>query len=339
MATNETIFKQLLRGKESIRGTQVAATAKLYSDATFAVEKTLAEYPNRSGTRFGRRRPGYNRPVYTASGTELLTYEDAPIWFQSLIKGGTNVDAGDSGTPGKMYKHTYLPSASVDDAESWTVEYGDPQNGYRSTQFMLVSGTIRIEPDSEAGWMLDWEGVMRDRTPIAAAYTPAIPERQTEAIRAAGTKVYIDAAGGTIGGTQQIGKVISGTVTIATERHMKPFLEDDQIWAANRVGMGQWTVDGSLNMEFDSNVELANYLSATEVQRKIRLERVGSQIHATPAVDTKKITLDLYGYWSSFTEGDREGNITATFGLSGYYDTTAATDLKIVVQNALASLP
>ena len=47
----------------------------------------------------------------------------------------------------------------------------------------------------------------------------------------------------------------------------------------------------------------------------------------------------MYGYWSSWDDGDRDGNITATFGFSGYVNTTAGTDFSAKVVNGLMTLP
>ena len=49
--------------------------------------------------------------------------------------------------------------------------------------------------------------------------------------------------------------------------------------------------------------------------------------------------IDLYGYWSSWSRGTRVNNLTATFGLQAFYDTTATTDISIAIVNALSALP
>jgi hypothetical protein len=336
MAKNQTLFKGFFSGTESTRGTRVDPTRKMFTDFEFNVERSLEAFANRTGTRFSRRNPSYNRPVYTASGTDELSFEDAPLWGQLLIDGGNNRGASDGGTPTPMYPYTYVPSPSDDPVDSWTVQAGVPDNGYEYAQFMLRSGTITFDPRSNAAWMFAWEGFAISRTPIGATYTGTTPDRSTEKIRAAGTKVYIDDAGGTIGTTQKTGLVKSGSVAITAGRINEDFLEDDQSYTANRVIIGEWTVDGQLVVSFADNTELANYLSESAVLRKIRISRDGSIIHTTVR---KNIALDLYGYWSGFTPGDQDGVITATFDVQAFYDATAATDFKLVVKNALATLP
>lgn len=332
--TNEIILKKVQAGIEATPGTGVAATRKVYAQMSSTYDRPLANFQDTTGTFSARRRVMYGRPNVGFSGTDICTYEDLAWWFQLLLKGGVTGSEG-SGAP-KPYTYAFVPSLSTDDLKSLTLEFGEPNNAYKSTQVMANSFTIRGDSDSddEPGWMLDVEMMGRDWS--SSSYTGSITDRTTEVIITRGTKVYVDEPGGTIGTTQMTGRIISFSLTGNINRHMKAFMEDELAYAANKYGRGERTFDAQIVMEFDSDTEFAKYRSTTPVQRLIRIEREGTTISGAVK---KKATIDLAGYYSSFAEGDREGNMIATFGVSGYFDQTLGYDCSATVVNALATLP
>jgi len=334
--TNETILRKVQAGIETTRGTPVAATRKVYAQVDPSYNRPLIEFTDTTGTFSGRRRVGYGRPTIGFSATDILTYEDAAWWFLLGIKGGV-AGVGDAGSP-KAYTYTFVPTPATDDLAAVTLEHGEPGNAYKTAQVMCNSFTIRADGDStsEPGWMIETELVGLDW--VSSAYTGSIADRTTEVVLAQGTKLYIDASGGTIGTTQVTGKLISFSATVNNNIHFKAFMENVGSYAPNKVGRGNRTIDAQFVMEFDSDAEFANYRATVPVERLIRVTQTGSKIHSTPDV-YKELTLDMYGYWSSWDDGDRDGNITATFGFSGYVNATAATDFSAKVVNGLMTLP
>lgn len=334
--TNEVILLQAQAGLETTRGTGVTATRKVYGQFTPRYEKTLMEFQDTSGTFEPRRRAAYSRERVGFSAVDIATFEDLPWWLQMAIKGGVT-GTSDGGTP-PAYTYAFTPSMSTDDLKSFTLEYGESGNKYKSTQCMVNSITLRGDPDndSEPGWMIDVDIMARDKTVLSSF--ASLTDRTTEVILARGTKLYIDAAGGTIGTTQVQGKLINWSITITNNLYFKAFAEDVTNVAANKVGRGARLVDAQFTFEFDDDTEFANYRSSSPVQRLIRLEREGSNIHGTPTVN-KRLRVDLYGYWNSWSRGNRETNLTATFGFAGFVDATANKSFSIEVVNALATLP
>lgn len=178
----------------------------------------------------------------------------------------------------------------------------------------------------------DWE---------TTTYTGAIGDRVREDILARGTALYIDDAGGTIGTTQKLGSLISASITWTLNINYKAFAEDTKYVAANKVGRGPRLVDAQFTFEFDNDVEFAKYRNNDAQQRLISLKQTGSVIHAgSPAATASKyMQIFLPGYWASWSRGVRVNNLIATFGLMASYDTTLAYSSKLVVNNALTSLP
>lgn len=334
--TNETILLKLQAALESTRGTDLAATRKVYAQFTPSYSRPLMDFMDTSGTFHARRRVGYAREKAGGTALDICTYEDLPWWLSMGVKGGVSA-SGDGGTP-VAYTYTFNPTIASDDLKSATFEFGDSGNPYQISQMMVNSFTLRFDADndSEPGWMIDVELIGRDLT--TTTFTGSLSDRSTEVILARGTKLYIDDAGGTIGSTQKTGSLIKASITVNNNIHFKAFAEDTTYVAANKVGRGQQTIDAQFSYEFDADTEFAKFRSTDAAQRLIRLEQSGSLIHSSSNT-YKRMRIDLYGYWNSWSRSDREGNLTADFGFAGFYDSSASKTFQIEIVNALSTLP
>lgn len=333
MGTNELILLTAQAGFETTRGTRVAATRKIYAQITPTYNKPVQQFQDTTGTYFDRRRIAYGIEEVGFTGLDIATYEDLPWWASLFLKGGVS-GVTDSGTP-DAYTYLFEPSPATDDLESMTLEFNESGNPYESGQVMVTQATLRfnVGNNNEPAWMLDLTMMGRDW--VTTTFTAALSDRDTEVILGRGTKLFIDDAGGTIGSTQVLGKLISASVTFNPNIHYKNFAEDENNYAANKVGRGAYHVDAQFQFEFGDDDEFANYRSSTPVSRLIRLEREGTTIHTTVK---KRMRLDFpNGYWSSFSRGDRNGNLVATFGMQAFYDTSDANIVALEIVNALAT--
>ncbi len=328
MGTNEVMLKKVQAGFETVRGTGVAATRILLADVMGSYDKPLATFADKSGTYSQRRRALYGRESVGFTLTDIATFEDLAWHLQMAMKGNV-AGVGDGNTP-IAYTYDFTPSLSTDDLESATYEHGEPSNRYESNQVMTNSFTIRGDSDSddEPGWMYEAEQMGLRWEPTA--YTAALTVADTEPILMRGTKVFVDGDGDEFGDTQLLGKVISFSVTGNLNRHFKAFAEDETGFAPNKTGRGERTFDAQLVLEFDDDVEFANYRNTDPVLRKIRIEREGSLINdggVGPDVH-KRARIDINGYWQSIAFGDREGNMTVTLGLASYFDEVDGFDMS-----------
>jgi hypothetical protein len=333
MATNENIRKKFQAGIEVTPGTHVAATRKVYADISGSYDRPPQAFQDRSGTTFARRRFVQGRPVIGFSGTDLATYEDLAWWGLLAVDGAPTLTDDGGAAPGPAYTRLYTPDGLTDNLKSVTLEHGEPGNPYESGQFYINTMTLRVAPDADVAWMIDFEAMAIDWEPTT--YTAAIADRTTEAIRAAGSKAYIDLV--TPGTTQITGKIIDFSVTLNVNRHLKAFLENDTSWAANKSGRNEWAVDASVQLEFDNDDYFEDF-RGDQVPFKLRVEREGTEIN-TDVSTLKSAYVDVYGYWSQVAFGDREGNMTATYSMMGYFDVGEGTDFEMSVTNALATLP
>lgn len=329
MATNETNRKRLQSGTEAVPGTGVPATRVVYTDFQANFAKPLQELPDKSGTYDDGGAPVYARQEPPGlTGSALLTFDDIVLWAQLGIDNVAQ-GVGDAGVPAVAYTWEFEPDVETDNLASWTVEHGEPGNAYESDQFYLNSWTLLVDPDSNGGWMFDWEALAR--TWVTTSYTAALPARRPEAIRAPGTLVWVDDT--TIGSTAATGKIINFSLANAINRHLKPFMETDSVYPANRTGRGRLAFDATMTVEFDSDVEFAKFRDGNPVERKVRIRRTGTVIH--DAV-TKSAELDIYGFYNAIdVNGDREGNMIATFGIQCRRNLVAGHAIKLTVVNAL----
>lgn len=339
MGTNEIILLKNQAGIETTRGTAVAATRKVYAMITPTYTRALTPFRNSTGTYEGRRRPSYAREVISFTGADEATYEDLAWWAQLGLKGGVTGVSDAGATPGPAYTYAYSPSLSTDDLKSVSLEFNEVGNPYKSNQVMVNQTTLRMDADNdqEPSWMLDLALMGRGWT--TTSYTGSIADRTTEPIMARGTKLFIDAGGGTIGTTQVLGEFLTASIVWNNQIHFKAFAEDVLGVAANKVGRQDRLVDAQFTFEFADDTEFANFRSAVAVERLIRIHQEGSQVHSDGTPANKAMTIDLYGYWSSWSRADRTGNLTATFGLMGFYDASATKTSSLTVVNALATLP
>jgi hypothetical protein len=172
---------------------------------------------------------------------------------------------------------------------------------------------------------------------ISAQFTAGIAVPAYEKIKAAGTKVFIDNAGGTIGTTQLLDKAISWSVTHALDMNPKRFLEYERGYSA-KIGEGWRRVTGQVRIEFDDLAEYNQYKN--KASRLLRFQREGSTIDS--GASTKKLArIDVYaGYWNEVTrDQDRNSNLTRVFQFKGYLDASAAKVMRVVVKHKLVALP
>lgn len=329
--TNQTVLQKYQAALETTRGTAITATRKLYAQISPSYSRPLATFTDQSGTFANRRRIAYGRQQVGFSCTDVGTFEDLGWWLQLAMKGGVTGGAGPT-----AYTYVFTPNLTADDLKSMTLEFGEPANGYKSTQVMCNSFTIRGDSDSdtEPAWMYEAEMLGRDIVSIGSSFTN-LSDRTTEVILTRGTKVYIQNSDTFT--TELSGRVISFSFTGTNNVAMKAYIEDELSMAADKVARGERTFDCEFTMEFDGDSgtgqEFANLRNATGVKRYVRIERTGTQLVAGPPAVTKKATIDMIGYLTSISWGDRDGAMTATYGISGFYDAVAGFDAKITVVN------
>jgi hypothetical protein len=321
---------------EAVRGTPEATMTRwlypLQGGLVMVYEQDVEEEPELTRSYHAHTSHALGRYRVRFNYEEIVTYEDLPWWLQMTLKGGVTGVTTASTPPGFTY--TFAPSGATDDLKTFTLKAGDPANIYTFSRCAVNRLTLRFDDSQAASWRLSAEIWARDLA--AGATFDALTDRARERVGAKGTKLFVDAAGGTLGTTQVTGKLRSGSITIDNQLEEKAFSEDLTTAAAD-FARGEQLVTGEVVVEHKDDVEFA--LMRSGAQRRIRFERVGTNIGATPTTD-KRVRIDVPdARWRPPTFGYTGQNKTATYGFMGYKNATDTVPITAAVVNALTVLP
>lgn len=166
-----------------------------------------------------------------------------------------------------------------------------------------------------------------------------IADRTRELIKVKGTKLFIDDYTGTIGTTQMLGRMISGSVTITLNRQTKVFAEDISSVSA-RTGRGSRNVTWQLRLEWDrerlaeAKNEHAHFQSGD--LRRVRIEQTGKIIH--DAVSSR-IRIDLpKAKYASWSDSPRQANMALTLSGEAYLDEILGYVIAVPTISRVASI-
>lgn len=174
-----------------------------------------------------------------------------------------------------------------------------------------------------------------DTIDIYAAPTSGISDRTREDIKGPGTKLYMDASGGTIGTTQVTGRLISFSITGSYPASYKRFMENVET-TSTKVDLGMRRVSGQLRLEFDRRREWDKYTDLSP--ELVRIKQTGTTIDSG-AGTTKAATIDLYKvYYDDPTVDVRGNNVTATWPFRAYVDTSEGVQANFSIKNTQSAL-
>jgi hypothetical protein len=266
----------------------------------------------------------------------IATYEELPWWWCVAIKGGAGQRTGvATGSTPAGYTYTSTPSGGTDDLDVFTMKVGDGAVAYLIDRCVVNTMTLRWNPaqGGDAYWMVAVEifGRFQGTTTFDA---PAALTRHK--IAAKGTKVFIDAAGGTIGATQATGAIRSGSVTITNNIEEKQFSEDDTVVSAD-FARGEQVITAELVREMTSDTEPALARAATV--RKLRIEKTGDNIGSTPTTDYRlRIDVPVFRYTPRLAPNWQGQNRIATLAGRGLRNSGNAVPITLSAVNALATV-
>jgi hypothetical protein len=274
---------------EAVRGTPEAAmTHKLLllaasSSLTLEQEHEMepemtASYQPYSDTQLKEQR-------CKLSVSFIANYEDMVWWFNHVVKGAalTGVTTG-STPPG--YTYTINPTHNADDIATSTWKVGDGAVAYLLSRCVVNTLTISCNPQAggDGTWRVTAElfcifgGTTTFTSPADLTWTKIVSY---------GSKIYIDAIGGTIGTTELTNRWRSWSLTITLNIEEKSF---GTLTAHTDFGRGYYEVTFEITMEHTDDVYFAAARANTPY--KIRFEKTGAQIGTTPTT-SYLIQLDL----------------------------------------------
>lgn len=271
-------------------------------------------------------------------GTLLLesvpaTFEQFPHIAEMGIKTAT---ASRDGTTGSGYIYAYaLPTTAANTIKTYTIEGGDNQEA-EVMEYCHVTDFTMTGDEGEA-WMLG--ATVVGRQVALQAFTGSVTVPTVEEMLFQKTKLYIDAIGGSWGGTLKSNSLLAAQLTIKTGLRAK-FTADGTLYFSFVQSLVP-EVRLRLTFEHDatSAAQKVNWRAQTPVL--IRLDIIGSTL-ATPGTlySTKKCLIDLAGKWETIKKiGDRNGNDVLEGEFVARYNSTGAKFGTITVVNTLSALP
>jgi len=330
-----TKLRKLQLGRESTAGTPVAATTIYRAPASSIVADQERVIPDENVGYLGPIDRGY----FPSIGA---TYEmpESEATFEQILHlleaGVQTVSATANGGTTTAYVYTYaMPTTAQNTIKTYTLEVGNDQQAYRMgyghVETITLSGVPREAVKVSAMW--------RGQSKMANAFTGALSLAAVEEILFGKGKLYLDDAGGTLG----------GTLTSAT--WMGFTMEVNTGWRA------QWTGDGALNFSFIKNIgpditgSLTLEYNATGVgaetafaagtTKLVRMDFDGSTLSGSGGTySTKKYRVDLAMQITSVDPLEsRDGNDIVTVNFRAVYNATAALYANFLVCNLLATVP
>lgn len=323
-------FSVMQYGKETTRGTAVAATKKL-----------LGRVPAVGSDRqpiFPREDVGINTPS-VRSFTHQYLYENTisvehgyyqmlPVLFGCGVKGG--VTASETTASQQDYLWTFTPSlTAANSPDALTIELGDDEAAYEFEYCMFkrlrISGKVAQGMDASPVTVeADFFGRQATNTTLTAALS--LPS--AEPINAKLSRFYLDTTWAGVGGTEKTNILREFDIEILTGVHPKFTGSANKYF--NTHGEGLFEVTANFVLEGNSDAEAIMTAHQANTFQVVRLSISGAQIGTGTSHNLK---IDIGGEWeavSMMASEDREDNLTSAT-LRGRYDSTGAKLFQAVV--------
>jgi len=327
-------FYKVQAGKESTRGTAVAATAKWMA---YTLHPTVGDFSwvqpeeERGSLAAFFRAYAPQRQAELGDLTGDATFEDILYPLLMAVKGGVTPTQPDGTT--STYLWTFSPNlTSGNDPDTFTVEWGDDVQAWESEYVFATS--LTISGALGEAWKVSASLVGRQHT--ATSFTAGLSDRTVESCLMNLTKLYIDDSGGSIGTTQIETAFISFEWRLP--EHFVPFFTADgnKYYTTHSEKKMAPELDLTLVLDSTTKTLLTTKYTAGTIQL-VRIAGEGSNIESTY---NKYIYIDgayLITGIDALTEQD--GKTVVALHLVGQYDSDWGKLFEISVENSVSTLP
>jgi len=276
--------------------------------------------------------------VYIARVGGQLEMDEIPATYEQLpyiLEAGINTVAGvQDGGGNTAYMYNFLfPTTAVNTILTYTIEAGDDQQEEEMAYCFVPEFTLKGAADEPVKMAATWLG--RQIAPSAFTALATLPT--VEEILFNPGKLYIDDATGNVGTTVKSNtlvagelKVVTGNIAYQTASGALYFDGDKQVGPV---------IDLDITFEHNATAVAEKAACLAKTSRLIRLKFEGTTL--TGATYQKKtLIIDLAGTWKKFAKIDeRDGNDIVTGSFHAAYNAAEALYARILVVNALVSLP
>ena len=344
-----TVARRIQIGKESTRGTAVAATRKIATkSATYRINPTHERFPD---LMHGTLANTAQAPVNTRNATEFeivndLDFEQILLPLLSGLKGG--VTPSTPGT-GEARLWTFTPAIDADPLPTtYTIEFADrdmdasPNELGHEAPFGITTG-FQITGGRDMLPQLTTTMVARKSSITASTGALSLPT-----LSHAGNlrwALYMDSAWANLGNTQIIGEVFGFTYTFSEFLQPDYFLDNraDLDFSSYKFNprVVDLVIDATLGVASSDLVPTEDDLLTTK--RFIRLGHTGAAFDSPDDSLSRFVRLDGAYYHEDDSMADRgtdqDGNAITRLHLKSTYDSVQAQDIEIAVQNNLTAFP
>lgn len=325
-------FSKVQYGKESTRGTAVAATKVLLGKTPAVGNDRKPEYPREDvGIRARAVRSVIHQYLYNNTvSIEHGYFQALPALFGCGLKGGVTAAEVNAGQGDYLWTFTpVLTFGNYNTPDTLTFELGDDTQAFETEHAMFEK--IRISGKVSQGMEVSPVTIEADffgkkLTPTTFTGSLSLPTAQPMNAKLA--RFYLDTAWSGIGGTEKANILRSFDIEILTGMYPKFAGSGNKDFN----GYGEDIIDFTANFEFEGGSDADAMFDAQQAQtfQAIRLEIDGDQIGSGA---NHSLKIDMGGTWESvvpLASEDKSLNIhSATFG--NYYDGTGAKLLQVAV--------
>lgn len=321
----EKVFKSVQYGKETVKGTAVAATAVWPGTFKPGSDRKLTTMRRSDGQKGGNSDAEFFGYLIDGAALSLSegAYQVLPMLFSMSTLGNVTMTEA---TPGQGdYSGAFTPVLTAPATlDSYTFEWGDNTQWYeaefglcRSLKFSgSENGAVSIEASVFA------------RQISKTTKTASLAPKTLTTMLFNMSKIYIDSSWATLGNTQKSNFLRKFDVEILTGLHPKFFANGTMYFGT--YGEGDIDVIANFTFEGDS-VGVAQWDAYNaKTKQAIRLLIEGPQIGS----GTKhKLQLDMWGIYSAaeMLAGDIDGNNVSEFVFEGLNDHASPTPHKLAV--------
>lgn len=325
----EVALRRLQAALETVRGTDLAATRRVYATGHMEKDIELLSPAEDRGTFISNYRSTLGVVTAALPLEGGVSYEDLAWWLQLALKGGV------TGTLRAVtaYDYIFVPTPSTDDLKSATFEWGDDTQAFQSNYCMV--DTLEISGALNSYWTFSVGLIGNDMLPTT--FTGALADRTVEDVNTYLTKLAIGAAGA-VPSAYMTGRFIGFKLTINNKLSRKYFA--DGVSPA-LGGMGRGKREFTLELTFEGNAATITERGVWEAgtSRVARITAEGSAIAGSTGPVKRTVDIVFPGKWQAYAVGERDTNTIFTAMLRNEYDATLAYDLSATVTNALVTLP
>jgi hypothetical protein len=323
-------FSSVQYGKESVRGTAVAATKILYGKVPAINTDRKPVVPDED---IGIRAPGVRSVIHqylynNTLSTEHGYFQQLPALFGCGLKGG--VTASEQTSSQTDYLWTFTPSlTAANSPDSLTVELGDDVQFFETEHVMFerirISGQVSQGMDTSP---VNVEADFFGRQLTTTTKTGALSLTTAEPMNSKLARFYLDTTWAGVGGTEKTNILRGFDIEIITGVHPK------FAGSANKYfdSYGEGIISATAQFTFEGNSDANAIMTAQQAKtfQVVRLAILGSQIGSGT---THSLKIDIGGVWETVSPlggEDRADNLhTAT--LLNHYDATGAKSIQVFV--------